>query len=127
MSARFAARFGRDPAVLVRGAAGGGGLLAVRPIGRVDGAGGGTLRPVAWFVTGGVRELEIPPVISKEALSPGLPFATEGFGATGPFTTGLRAAVELLPVKETGAGRRAGAGGGAGGATGLGAGISSLR
>jgi hypothetical protein len=48
MSARFAARLGRDPAVLlfVGGAAGGGGLLAVRPVGRVEGAGGGTLRPV---------------------------------------------------------------------------------
>jgi len=71
MSARFAARLGRAPAALFDGgAAGGGGLLAVRPVGRADGAGGGTLRPVAWFVTGRVGALEIPPVISKGPFSP---------------------------------------------------------
>jgi len=87
------------------------------PVGRVDGAGGGTLRPVVGFGTDGFG-------------TP--PFAAGGFGAettVGPFGKAGLFAVGLFTVLRPallGGGRSAGAGGGAAG-VGLGAGISSLR
>jgi hypothetical protein len=75
-------------------------------VGLVDGAGGGTLRPVVGLATGGL----------------GADAAVAPFGVNEVFI----ATDEIRPVEAAGAGRSAGAGGGARG-TGLGSGISSLR
>jgi hypothetical protein len=135
MSARLAARFGcdRPVAVLFTGGAGGGGgfpAVARLPEGLVEGAGGGTLRPVRVLDVGGVGAPVIPPKVNNGDRTR-IPLATGGLGADGPLgmnagllTFGFIAvAGEIRPV-ETGLGRRAGAGGGAKGA-GFGAGISS--
>lgn len=69
MSARLAARFGCAPPVVCfeGGAGGGGGLLtdARLPVGLVDGAGGGGLRPVVGLATGGLEVPVTPPKISR--------------------------------------------------------------
>ena len=67
MSARLAARFGCDRLVacLAAGGAGGGGgfpAVARLPVGLVEGAGGGTLRPVP---VGGVGAPVTPPTVNK--------------------------------------------------------------
>jgi len=70
MSARLAARFGCDRAVaclFAGGAGGGGGFPAVArlPEGLVEGAGGGTFRPVPALAVGGVGALVTRPTINK--------------------------------------------------------------
>ena len=69
MSARLAARLGRacPPPVACFGAGGGGGMVADARlrVGLVDGAGGGTLRPVAGLATGGLGAPVTPPKISS--------------------------------------------------------------
>jgi len=104
------------------------GLVLVRLVGLVEGAGGGTLRTtVVAPVVGSLAAPVTPPEIRDRGIV-SIPFATGGFGADGKVgfvTTGLVATGGIRPV-GFGEGRRAGAGGGATGA-GLGAGISSLR
>lgn len=132
ISARLAAKFGREPAVacFTGGAAGAGGLATEVRVGLVVGAGGGAFLPVAAFAIGGFGALGIPPAVSDDRTLP-LPFATGGFGADGTaatvglFIVGFGLGGDRR-VAGLGCGRRAGAGGGAAG-LGAGAGISSLR
>ena len=63
MSARLAARFGWDRPVPCLAAGGAGGFPAVAPlpVGLVEGAGGGTLRPVPVLPIGDVGAPVTPP------------------------------------------------------------------
>jgi len=91
ISARLAARFGRDPAVAclaVGGAGGAGGFAVLVRVGLFAGAGGGAFLPVAAFATGGLGALGIPPGIRLDGIDP-LPFAMGGVGADATAATGF--------------------------------------